>query len=90
MPPGIAKGEPYAVDEGYLSDLHRFITLMMSMPPMSGVDCDMDVDIETVFESGPSDGENPTIILFMDPMLQKYFLLKKDLNLESLGWYLLL
>jgi len=31
-----------------------FMTLMMSMPPMSGVESDMDVDFEIAFESGSS------------------------------------
>ena len=37
MPPNNMKGNPYVVDEGYLSDLCGFVTLMMSMPPMTGV-----------------------------------------------------
>jgi len=37
LPPSIVKGEHYTIDEGALSDLCRFLTLMMSMPPRSGV-----------------------------------------------------
>jgi len=89
MSPSIVKGEPYTIDKGYLSDLCRFVTLMMFMPPMSGVKCDMDVKIDIAFEGGLSDGAHPRIILLMDPVLWKYFMLKKDLNPESLKWYLL-
>ena len=42
LPPSIIKHGPYVVDEGYLSDVCRFVTLMMSMPRMSGVKSDMD------------------------------------------------
>ena len=34
LPPSIVMGEPYAIDEGDLNDLCRFISLMMFMPPM--------------------------------------------------------
>jgi len=72
LSPSIVKGEPYAIDEGYLSDLCRFVTLiMMSMPPMSGVECNMDVDVEMTFKGRPSEGAHPRIILFTDPMLWK-------------------
>jgi len=63
---------------------------MMFMPPMSGVECDMDVKIEIVFEGGPFDGAHPRIIVFIDPTSWKYFMLKKDLDPESLRWCLLL
>jgi len=84
MPPSIVKGKPYAVDEGYLSDLCKFVSLMTSMPPMSEVERDMDVDIEIAFEGGPSDGAHHRITLFMDLVLWKYFLLNKNLNPEFL------
>ena len=63
---------------------------MMFMPPMSGVECDMDVKIAIAFEGGLCDGAHPRIILFMYPTLWKYFMLKKDVNPKSLRWYLLL
>jgi len=90
MPHSVVKGKPCTVDEGYLSDLCRFMILMMFMLPMSGVECNMDVEIEIEFEGGPSDGADLRIILLMDPTLWKYFMLRKDLNPESLRWYLLL
>jgi len=57
---------------------------------MSGVECDMDMEIEIAFEGGLYHGAHTGIILFMDPTIWKYFILKKDLNPESLRWYLLL
>ena len=50
LPPSIIKGEPYAIDEIYLSNCCSSMTLMMSMPPMGGVECDMDVDVEIEFK----------------------------------------
>jgi len=70
VPPRIIKGEPYAIDEGYLSNLYKFMTLMMSMPLISGVGSDMDVYIKIAFKGGPSDGLHPKITLFMDPVLR--------------------
>jgi len=35
---------------------------MMCMSSMSGVERDMDVEIEIAFEGGPSDGAHPRII----------------------------
>jgi len=90
MPSSIIKDEPYAVDEGYLSELCRFMTLMISMPPISVIGSDMDVDFGIAFKSRLSDGTHRRIIVLMDPVLWKYFILKKDLNQESLRWYLLL
>jgi len=57
---------------------------------MSGVEWDINVEIEIVFEGGSSDGPHPRIILFVDPTLRQFFMLKKDLNPESLRWCLLL
>ena len=90
LPPSIVKGEPYAIDEGYFSDLCRFVTLMMSMPPMSGAENDIYIDIEIVFEGELSDGGRPRIILFLNPVLRQYFILKKDVHPESSRCYLLL
>ena len=36
IPPTIVETEPYAVDEGYLNECCRFMTIWMSLPPMSG------------------------------------------------------
>ena len=90
MLPSIVKGTLYAVDKSYLSDLCRLMTLMMSIPPMNGTECDMDVKIKIAFKGGESDGAHPKIILFMDPTLRQYFMLKNDLNPEPLRWYFLL
>jgi len=86
----IVENKPYAVDEGYLSNLCRFVTLMMSMPPMDDLGCDVDVEFDMVFEGRPSDGAHHRIVVFMDPTLWKYFMLKKHLKSQSLRWFLLL
>jgi len=44
FPPSIVETKPYAVDERYLSACCRFVTLWMSMPPVSGGVHEMDVD----------------------------------------------
>ena len=80
LPPSIVEHEPYAVDEGCLSNLCKFMTLVMSMPPMDGIGCHVDVEFDVVCEGGPSDGAHPRIVVFMDPALWKFYMLKKDLN----------
>ena len=42
-PLSIVENKPYTVDEGYLSACCRFVTLLMSMPPMSGGVPELDV-----------------------------------------------
>jgi len=69
LPPNIVENEPHAIDEGYLSNLCRFVTLMMSMPPMDGIGCDVDVEFDVVFEGGSFDGAHPKVIVFIDPAL---------------------
>jgi len=86
LPPNIVENEPYVVDEGCLSNLCRFMTLMMFMPPMDDIRCDFDV----VFEGGSFSGAHPRIVVFVDPALWKYYMQKKDLNPEFLRWFLLL
>jgi len=56
LPPSIVENKPYAIDEGCLSNLCRFVTLMMSMPPMDGIGCDADVEFDVVFKGRPFDG----------------------------------
>jgi len=53
LPPSIIRDEPYAVDEGYLSNLCKFVTLWMFMPPISGGVPEHDVDFGLEF--GPFD-----------------------------------
>ena len=51
----------------------------------------MNVELDFDFyEGGLSDGARPKIAVYMDHTLWKFFMLKKDLNLESLRWFLLL
>ena len=70
LPPNNIKDEPYAIDEGYLSVCCRFMTLILSMPPLNGVENDFDMDVEFDFYQGElSNGAHPIIIVFMDPAL---------------------
>ena len=48
---------------------------MMSMPPMSGVEHELDVDFGIEFELGPSNGAHPKIVIFMDLVLWKLSLI---------------
>jgi len=64
---------------------------MLFVPPLSGVEHDMDMEIEFDFcEGGPSDGAHPKISVYMDLAAWQFFMLKKDLHPESLRWFLLL
>ena len=64
---------------------------MLSIPPLSGVGHGIDMDIEFDFcKDGSSNVAGPTIIVYMDHALWKFLMMKKDLNPESLRWYLLL
>ena len=45
----IVKDEAYGIDESYLSYYCRFMTLMLPMPPLSGVKCDLDMVVEVDF-----------------------------------------
>jgi len=84
LPPCTIKDEPYAVDEGYLSDCYGFVTLIFSMPTLNGAKNEFDMDDEFDFRKGrPSDGTRATIIAFIDSTLWKFSKLKKDLNSKS-------
>jgi len=68
-----------------------FVNLILFIPPLNGIQKEFDVDIEFDFkEVGLSEGALPKFVLYIDRALWKFFLLNKDLNLESLRWYLLL
>jgi len=88
LPPSIIEDEPYAVNEGYLSDYCRFITLWMSMPPMSGGVPELHVDFGLEF--GPFDGDVLRMIVLLDPSLWRTLMSKKDLNPKTLRWFLLI
>ena len=83
LPISIVKDEPDAVNENYLSYCCRFVTLMLFMPPMSGIESDMEVEFDFC-ASGRSDGVHPKIVMYMDRVVWKFFMLKKDLNPKSL------
>jgi len=44
LPLSIVRDKPYAIDEGYLSYCYKFMILMLSMPPLSGVERNLDMD----------------------------------------------
>ena len=87
FPPIIVETKPYRVDEAYLGACCKFFTLWMSMPPMGGGLHELDLDVE--FDFGPYDGDGPKMIVFQDPSLGKTLRSKKDLNPETLRWFLL-
>jgi len=58
------------------------------MPPMSGGVHDLDGDVE--FDFGPYDSDGPRMTVLLDPSLWRTLMLKKDLNPETLRWFLLL
>ena len=60
----------------------------MSMLPMSGGVHEMDMDVE--FGFGPFDSEGPRMTVPLDPLLWRTLTFKKDLNLKTLRWFLLL
>jgi len=82
LPPSIIEDKPYAVDESYVSDCCRFITLLMSVPPMSGDVPEIDVAFRLEFR--PFDGNVPRMTVLLDPSLWSTLMLKKDLNPEIL------
>jgi len=88
LPLSIIEDKHYTIDEGYVSDCCRFITLMMSMPLMSGGARELDVDVELDF--GPFDGNGPKMTMLLDPSLQMTLISKKDFNPEILRWALLI
>ena len=60
----------------------------MSLPPTGGAEYDSDMGVK--FGSGPSDGVYYKIILDADRTVWRYLMLKKDLYLVYLRWFLLL
>ena len=63
-PPSIVENEPYAIDEGYVSDCCRFVTLWMSVPPMSGGVHELDLKFRIEF--GLSSGGGPRMTVLLD------------------------
>jgi len=67
------------------------VALMLFMPSLSGVERDMDMEIEFDFcEYGPSDGARLKVIIYLDLVALQLFMLKKAIRHESLRWFLLL
>ena len=67
FPPIIVETNPYTVDEVYFSTCCRFVTLWMSMPPMSGCIYEMDLEFEVEFELSSKHGAR--MIVLLDPSL---------------------
>ena len=86
IPPTIVETKPYAVDEGYLNECCRFMTLWMSVPPMSGGLEEVDVEMEIDFGLFADDG--PKVKVTLDPKLWAMLRMKKDLTPELLRWFL--
>ena len=79
MPLSIVKDEPDTINEDYLSYCWRLMTLMLSMPPMSEVVRNLDMELDFDFcEGGPSNGARREIVVYIDGVLRKFFMLKKD------------
>ena len=63
LPLSIVKDKSYSFGEDYLSYCCRFTTLLLSMPPLSGIKRDMDVDLDFDFyKGGSSNGACPKSI----------------------------
>jgi len=88
LPSSIVEDEPYAVDEAYLSACCRFVTLWMSMPPISRGVPKLDVDVGLEF--GPLDRGGLRIIVILGPSLWMTLMSKKDLNPETPRWFFLI
>ena len=58
------------------------------MPPMSGGLPELDLDIDHEF--GPFDGDGPRMTVLLDSTLWRALRSKKDLNPETLRWFLLI
>jgi len=88
LPASIIEDGPYAINEGYLSDFLQVCDLDDVYASHGWRRIDVDVDIDVVFEGEPFDGAHPRMIVVMDPALWGPFMLKKDLNPETLRWFL--
>jgi len=58
------------------------------MPPKSGSVPELNVDFELEF--GPFDRGVPSMNVLLDLSLKRTLMLKKDLNFETLRWFLLI
>ena len=60
--------------------------MVLSLPPMEGVNLDFDLGIE-YDDSGLLDGACYQCIVYADLTLWRNLMMKKDLQLEYLRWY---
>ena len=58
----------------------------MSLPPIEGIDFDFDLGIE--FNDGLSNWAHFQIVLYVDPAIWRYLMMKDDLHPKYLRWYL--
>jgi len=80
-PPSIVKDESYAFDEVYLSHYCRFTQLVWFMPPLGGVEIDLDLEVKfRVCDGGLSNGVHYRLVVYINHSNCKYFMLKKDLH----------
>jgi len=70
-----------------MSDYCRFAQVVLSLPPMEGVDLDFNLGIEHD-DSGPSNGARYRFILYADNTLWHHLMRKKHLQPKYLRWYL--
>jgi len=66
LSPNIVKDEPYAFYEGYLSYCCRFAQLVLSMPPLYGVEIDLDKEVEfgIICDDGPSNDVHHRLVVY--------------------------
>ena len=76
--PSIPKVEAHAYNESTMSDYCRFAQVVLSLPPMQGVDTNFDLGIEQV-NSGQSDGLRTRFVLYTDNTLWHQLMMMKDL-----------
>ena len=64
----IINDNPYAFDEGYLSDYCRFSQVLLSLPTMDDVKNNLDLEVKNVFfcDSGLSDAIHHRMIVYAD------------------------
>ena len=86
-PPSIVEDEPYGTNGNSVSDYCRLVQVVQSMPPIDDIRCDFDLGIK--LSSGPYNGSHYKLILYTDHIKWCHLVLKKDLHLELLRWYLL-
>ena len=81
IPPSITEVKPSAFTED-----STFTYLLTSLPLIEGSNFDFDLGIE--FGNGSSDWAYLQIVLYTNPIIWLYLMMKKDLYPKYLRWYL--